>query len=290
MLFARVPKLRGALLLALMLVSPAQAQQISRPAPLPQVIPLHDEALASRDAVRVSAAFVDRVIHDLPVAAYLAYFKQLDADGLERSLDTQARRLAFWINVYNGYTQYFLKTDPSAYLQSRPRYFGKDQIDIAGDRVSLSDIEHGVLRRGATTFSLGHLRLLWLRRPFVRRFALDAVDYRIHFALNCGALSCPPVLPYTAEQVDQQLDAGTRDYLQRTVRQDAQNQVVEVPALLRWFSADFMGGSNEAKREILRRYGVIAGDASPRIRYLPYDWTLQINNYALFTPAPESRP
>lgn len=263
----------------------AEAATITRPAVLPRVAELAPQDFATADPVEVSTAFVDQVIHDLPAEAYLDYFRALDAAQLDRRLDTQERQLAFWINVYNGYTQHFLKRDPSAYLKKRSAYFGKDQIEIAGDRVSLEDIEHGVLRRGATIYTLGHVRTLLLRRPFVRRFAVNAVDYRIHFALNCGARSCPPVMPYTAQALNQQLDAASRDYLQREVRYDAGKNTVTVPALLRWFSADFDGGSAQAKRDILRRYGLIPANAEPDIKYLSYDWTLWIDNYAAFTPS-----
>jgi len=279
--------LRRALMAASLVLASASADAatITRPAVLPRVAELAPKDFATADPVEVSTAFVDQVIHDLPVPAYLDYFRRLDPEQLQQRLDTQERQLAFWINVYNGYTQHFLKGDPSAYLKNRSTYFGKDQIDIAGDRVSLEDIEHGVLRRGATIYTLGHVRTLFLRRPFVRRFAVNAVDYRIHFALNCGARSCPPVMPYTAQALNQQLDVGTRDYLQRQVRYDAGKNTVAVPALLRWFSADFDGGRKQAKRDILRRYGLIPADVEPDIEYLGYDWTLRIENYALFTTA-----
>lgn len=281
-----VLRLRSWMLLCCFMVAlPAQAGSITRPAVLPMVITLPSQALVQIDPLLVSASFVDQVIHDRPVQDYLNYFQALDAETLDSRLDTQTRRLAFWINVYNGYTQHFLKSDPSTYLKDRPAYFSQDQIDIAGDRVSLADIEHGVLRRGATIYTLGHIRLLFIRRAFIQRFAVDAVDYRIHFALNCGALSCPAVQPYTALLVNQQLDANTHDYLQREVHYDAAQNVVNVPALLRWFSADFDGGGDSAKLQILRRYGLIPVAATPTIAYREYDWTLQIQNYAFFTPS-----
>lgn len=276
---------RSMLACSFALCMPVHAGTITRPAMLPLVITLASQQLAESDPVLVSASFVDQVIHDRSVENYLLYFQALDAETLDRKLDTQARQLAFWINVYNGYTQHFLKLDPSTYLNDRPSYFSQDQIDIAGDRVSLADIEHGVLRRGATIYTLGHLRLLFFRRTFIQRFAVDTVDYRIHFALNCGALSCPAVQPYTAASVNQQLDANSRDYLQREVRFDAAQNVVEVPALLRWFSADFDGGGDDAKLQILRRYGAIPTAAMPRIAYRTYDWTLHLENYVLFTPS-----
>lgn len=265
--------------------APASAGAVSQPQMIPHTVALGSADLAAADPVQVSAHFVDQVIHDLPVQAELKFFRELDPDALKKSLSTQQRQLAFWINVYNGYTQYFLKSDPSLYLADRAKYFGKDQIDITGERVSLENIEHGVLRRGATIFTLGHLRMLFLRRTFIRRFAIDQVDYRVHFALNCGARSCPPVRLYTADAVNAQLDANTRSYLAREAHYDGEDNAVQVPALLRWFSADFDGGCDAAKLNILRRYGVIPANVTPRIIYRDYDWTLQIRNYAALTPS-----
>lgn len=260
----------------------ASAGQITLPDPLPRAVEVDQATLEQLDPVTLSANFVDRVIHDLPVAAHLDRFRDLDATALDAALDTRERRLAFWINIYNGYTQHFLKTDPSLYLEDRSAYFGLDQVAIANDLVSLEDIEHGVLRRGATTYTLGHVRTLFLRRAFIQRFAVDTVDYRIHFALNCGARSCPPVMPYTGTAVDDQLDAVSKFYLQQESRHDADTDRVAVPRLLRWFSADFDGGSDAAKRAILQRYGVIPKGVEPALDYREYDWTMVIRHYAYY--------
>lgn len=275
--------LRGALIAAALLLPLAAAAQIERPQTLPQKTLLTTAEIAGADVVQLSADFVENVMRGLPVQHHLERFSALDAAALQATLNTPQRQLAFWINIYNGYTQHFLRTDPALYLSDRPAYFSKPQISLAGARVSLEDIEHGVLRRGATIWTLGHLRVLWTRSDFIRRHAVAAVDYRIHFALNCGARSCPPVMPYRAETLDAQLDAISADYLRREVQTDAATHTVYVPALLLWFSADF-GGTAKAKREILRRHGVLAAAATPRLRYRDYDWTLHIENYAVYAP------
>lgn len=245
--------------------------------PLPRAAKADQTRLDTLGPVALSANFVDRVIHDLPVDRHLQLFQAMDPQALDAALDSQEKQMAFWINVYNGYTQYFLKTDPSLYLNDRPAYFSAEQVDLAGASVSLEAIEHGVLRRGATIYTLGHVRLLFFRSDFVKRFAVNAVDYRLHFALNCGALSCPAVIPYTAEAVHAQLDASSRAYLAKEVV--VRDGVAQVPALLRWFSADFGD-----KREVLRRYGLIGAEDRPKIEYLDYDWTLKVENYAAIIP------
>lgn len=282
---AAIRRALSLLLAVALLPLEAAAGRIERPAMLPRVITLASPVLGSNDPVQVSAAFVDAVIHDDLATPYLGYFQSLGATTLQRSLSTPPRQLAFWINVYNGYTQHLLKSDPALFLRDRPTYFGKKQIAMAGDLVSLENIEHGVLRRGATIYTLGHVRTLMFRSAFIQRFAVTAVDYRIHFALNCGATSCPAVMPYTADALDTQLDAITGDYLAREARYDVATDEMQVPALLRWFSADFDGGGVAAKRRILQRHGVLPEGANPKLSYRPYDWTLQVRNYALFVPS-----
>ena len=39
-------------------------------------------------------------------------------------------------------------------------------------------------------------------------------DPRIHFALNCGAVSCPPIAVYEGESLDEQLDIATEGFLE----------------------------------------------------------------------------
>ncbi len=80
------------------------------------------------------------------------------------------------------------------YQKDRGAFFSKKQIPIAGYTVSMEDIEHGVLRRGATIWSKGYIRIRVFRKDFIQKFVVNTVDFRIHFALNCGAKSCPPVV------------------------------------------------------------------------------------------------
>ena len=259
----------------------ATAQPMGK-AQVPRSVIEDQSQLTTLDPSRLASNFVDRVIHDLPVDQHLRLLRELDPDELSAHLHDPARQLSFWINIYNGYTQYLLKQDSSLYLKKRPAFFGKPQIPVAGFLVSMEDIEHGVLRRGATIWTLGHLRFLAFRKPFIQQFAVQHVDPRIHFALNCGAISCPAVLAYQPEHLDQQLDYSSRLYLQAVARFEPDQHTVWVPALLRWFSADF--GSADDKRRMLARYGVIPPDAEPALAYLPYDWSLKVRNYAAFPP------
>ena len=78
--------------------------------------------------------------------------------------------------------------------------------------MSLDDIEHGILRRSKIKWSEGYFNKLFPSK-FEKENRVNKVDYRIHFALNCGARSCPPIAFYDPEKLDKQLDVATMIYL-----------------------------------------------------------------------------
>ncbi|WP_435195844.1 DUF547 domain-containing protein [Natronomonas sp. EA1] len=196
----------------------------------------------------------------------------LDPDALDAALPTDAERLPFWLNVYNAVAIDTLRQHPGWY-ENRRTFFARELVTVAGQSLSLDDIEHGLLRRSQWKLGLGYIPNPFAG-AFETRFRVDEVDPRIHFALNCGARSCPAIAVYTRD-IDPELDRAAEGYLQSEVEYDG--TTARVPRLLLWFRGDFGGGSGI--RAMLRRYGLIPEDATPRIRYLPYDWTLKLDAF-----------
>jgi hypothetical protein len=144
---------------------------------------------------------------------------------------------------------------------------------VGGRPYPLNVIEHGVLRRNRRP----PLRVRrTLRASDARlRAAPGRLDTRIHFALNCGARSCPPVRSYDADRLHPQLDLATASYLEAETRVDSRRRRVTLPRLMRIYRADF--GRRRAQLEFAARYlpelrGWI-GDAEVRIGYGRFDWT-----------------
>ncbi|MFT4945877.1 MAG: hypothetical protein ACI8TL_000104 [Natronomonas sp.] len=81
----------------------------------------------------------------------------LDDRVLFDHLDTDAARLAFWINLYNAATQDALARNPERY-EDRRSFFSSPIVAVAGEEVSLDDIEHGILRRSYSKYTLGYVR------------------------------------------------------------------------------------------------------------------------------------
>ncbi|WP_247656629.1 DUF547 domain-containing protein [Maribacter sp. MMG018] len=195
--------------------------------------------------------------------------------NLESSLDTDAKKLAFWTNIYNAYIQLILKKNPDLY-KDRGSFFKKEQITIAGEKVSFAEIEHGILRKSQWEYGLGYIRK-WFPGKLERRLRVNKRDYRIHFALNCGAKDCPPVAIYEWERVNEQFDKGTKAYLSSTTDYNDLKKEASVTSLFSWFRGDF-GGESGIKK-ILKQNDLIPTTKNIDLVYKNYDWTLDLDNF-----------
>jgi hypothetical protein len=198
-----------------------------------------------------------------------------DPDELAAALD-EPTRFAVWCNVYNAYSQVLIDDSRELYEQSRRRFFGLEAIPVAGRELSLNRIEHRLLRRSQFVWSLGYLANPF-PGDFERSLRVDERDPRIHFALNCGAKSCPPIAAYTPAGIDKELDIATESYLTQHVRYEPGGGllgrgIVHVPRLMLWYRGDFGGKSGILS--MLRRFDLVPDDARPRLKHLPYDWSL----------------
>ena len=164
--------------------------------------------------------------------------------SLKEGLKTNQQKLAFWINIYNGYIQIMLSENPNLY-RNRGEFFKREQIPIAGRLLSFEKIEHGLIRKSQWPFGLGLVRK-WCPDKFERKLRVDQRDYRIHFALNCGAKDCPPIAIYKPVRLDTQLNERTKKYLERTSKYSEKDKVT-ITSLFNWFRCDF-GGKNGHKR------------------------------------------
>ena len=196
-------------------------------------------------------------------------------ETLKQQLKDDNDKKAFWINIYNAYTQIILSKNPGRY-KKRKSFFSTRQIDIAGKQLSLDDIEHGLLRHSKIKWSLGYLNK-WFPTMFEKEQRVDIVDYRIHFTLNCGAKSCPPIAFYKPEQLDKQLDMATKAYLQSEAEYKESINTVELPAIMGWFRGDF--GGKKKIMGLLHRLQIVPEEKHPVIKFKDYNWNLVLENY-----------
>lgn len=132
--------------------------------------------------------------------------------SLDLGIMDESSRKAFLLNIYNALVIHGLVENKLAGLDSmsRLKFYASVSYQIGPHIYSLNDIENGLLRcnqPSAAPFSSIPFSAQDPRFPF----SLRELDPRIHFALNCGAASCPPILAYTGDshELDNQLNMAT---------------------------------------------------------------------------------
>jgi hypothetical protein len=188
-----------------------------------------------------------------------------------------APRIAFWVNLYNALVLHCLCLKPlRGSLLWHLRLFDRVAYRVGGRDYPLNLMENGILR-------VNRRAPFRFRRPLRSSdprlaAAPSRIDPRIHFALNCGALSCPPIRDYEPEALDVQLDLATRTYLEAETVLEPERGRVRLPRLMRLYAADF--GDRRRQLEFASRHLPPLADwlrqatAGVRIRYSRFDWSV----------------
>lgn len=174
-------------------------------------------------------------------------------------------KLAFWINAYNAFTmQYVLDKYPIKSLMNKLSYvtgggaFKTRFININGRKYSLNDIENDIIR------PMG--------------------DPRIHFALVCGAKSCPPLRPeaYVAGRLSEQMNEQGRLFMSQPDKNrfDFEKNEIAISKIFDWFKDDFRQ-SGKSELEFISRYlppeqaqKLLAQAGTIKVKYTEYNWDL----------------
>jgi hypothetical protein len=177
---------------------------------------------------------------------------------------TKKQKLAFLINAYNALTIKLVRDhypvdsikDIAGFLTS---VFSKKFFKIFGVERSLSWIEHDVLRK-------------------------DFKEPRIHFALNCAAISCPDlsITVYTESNLEKLLEQNAIKFIndKSRTRYDENKKELLISKIFDWFEEDF-GDSDEKVKEYILNYLSVTDELKSKIKsddtdieYLDYDWSL----------------
>ena len=126
----------------------------------------------------------------------------------------ESQRMSIFVNIYNALIMHAtcVLGAPDDNPSSRTAFFNGStgaRYAIGGHFFSPDDIEHGILRanwphpsqppNSRSFFPAGDLRA---------SLALSCLDARIHFMLNCGASSCPPIRVLSSDNIDAALSAA----------------------------------------------------------------------------------
>ena len=192
------------------------------------------------------------------LGTYIADLAALPIDAYNRD-----EQFAYWVNLYNALTvnvvldhypvTSILKISISPGLLSVGPW-GKKLVLVAGEELSLDDIEHRILRP------------IWQ-------------DARIHYAVNCAALGCPNLMPvaFTGANANRLLDRGARGYVNRPNGIAVRGGGLVVSSIYDWYKDDF-GGDDAIVIAHLRKYAdpLLAEvlDTATQIVDDQYDWAI----------------
>ncbi|NBC04781.1 MAG: DUF547 domain-containing protein, partial [Bacteroidetes bacterium] len=144
-----------------------------------QPVKIHEQdSVAEMSFPELSMELVERVRDSEDVKPVTRRLANASPDELHAELDTESKRKAFWLNIYNAYVQILLLDDPDLF-KDRNSWFGYNfftspQISVAGKKLSFDDIEHGIMRRSKIKLSLGYLDQ-WFVDDFIEQFWWDEV-------------------------------------------------------------------------------------------------------------------
>lgn len=196
----------------------------------------------------------------------LAQFDLSDLEGKEEST-------AFWINAYNFFMLNQILTERpdgelvdsvwdygGRYNPFTDNVFQREKFEIGGRQYSLDGIEKGIL----------------LGEEYASRGWKDA---RVHFAVNCAAVGCPPLRRslYTAENLEQLLATNTRRAFSTDRHLQIDGKTLRVTELFKWYEEDFTESAGSRKAFIRQWVDSSTADSIERtseITFIDYDWDL----------------
>lgn len=219
----------------------------------------------------ISERLLDEVRSEENTAATESELQKLDVSRLVSALPNDQSRITFWVNQYNAWYQILAIRDKMKF----PWIFRAARIPFKDFTLSLDDIEHGILRRYRKPYKIGSSPS-GVQSAIVEQLAVEQPDMRIHFALNCGAKSCPPIAFYSYTDLDKQLNQAMTGFMESETRIDTKTKTVFVTRIMDWYSMDF--GSKE---EQLKLVGLVLNKdlAGFKIGYRAYNWTSKLRNF-----------
>ncbi len=201
------------------------------------------------------------------------------------TLERRQERLAFWINLYNALiVDAVIQFEVKRSVNEAPGFFWRAAYNIGDQRYCAFDIEYGILRANAPHPAIPgpHFDLSDPRR----RYSLEQLDPRLHFALVCAARSCPPIAVYDAAHIDEQLDMAARTFIHHGgVVVNRATGEVWLSQIFQWYAPDFRGrpfalGDKRPLLEFIAPYLASEADreyilhGKPEVRFQAYDWSL----------------
>ena len=186
--------------------------------------------------------------------------------------------MPFYLNIYNCLIIHATVTmDMPSTSLGRMRFYNRISYKFGRDWVlSANDIEHGILRANSPAPGTLLHSTYWRSSEPRAALALETLDPRLHFALNCGARSCPPIRVFAPKNIERALQLAAEGFLRDTVVWDAAKNTVALSRILSWYHGDFPKPLLDWVCTFLEEDHPLQTDknAKTKIVYSAYDWAV----------------
>lgn len=144
---------------------------------------------------------------------------------------TDSDKLAYWINAYNAFILKKIVENYPVESIKDINFIGVtiwlDKNLVGGKKISFKSLEDKIIRE---------------------RFR----DARIHFAINCASISCPPLqnFAYRGDKLDFQLDLAAKKFInnKNNIKIDVSNQKIYISAIFDWYEEDFLEWEHQGRK------------------------------------------
>ena len=177
-----------------------------------------------------------------------AYIANLSANPVSSSW-SRDEKLAYWINAYNANTIKLILTNyPLAKITDLDggKPWDRKWINLGGKTYSLNNIENDIIR---PQFN----------------------EPRIHFAVNCAAKSCPPLLnqAWTASNLESNFTKTAKAFINNPTHNTISSSGATLSKIFEWYGGDF--GDLTA---FLNKYSNTKLNSGASIKFQDYNWAL----------------
>ena len=165
---------------------------------------------------------------------------------------SKEKEMAYWINMYNAFTIYsILEKYPVSSIMDIEggKIWDNKKIIVDGKSLTLNIIE---------------------KEKLLKRFK----EPRVHFAVNCAAASCPPLLnkAWTEDNVLRYFSKRAKAFINNSKYNSLSEKSIEISQIFNWYAGDF-GGSDKVLSYI-KKYSETDISSSAKVKFKQYNWNL----------------
>lgn len=182
------------------------------------------------------------------LAAYLESLKK----NTPQSSWSKNKEMAYWINLYNAFTIYTIVE----------KYPVSSIMDLEGGKIW----DKKTIVIGRETLTLNKIE----KDKLLKRFK----EPRVHFAVNCAAASCPPLLnkAWTEDNVQRYFSKQTKAFINNSKYNSISAKSLEISQIFNWYAGDF-GGSDKIVA-YFQKYASTEISSNAKVKFKEYNWKL----------------